>query len=105
MPFTVRTADGELTFASADDVWQGVRTGTVSIEDRVCEQGSTQWRTVAELPGSLPKRSLADYHWYVLACLLAGLLLGFGPSWPTALMVLATLSAHTIWMAMHRNRR
>jgi hypothetical protein len=69
----------------------------VSVEDQVRLPGSTLWLPVAELPtDGAPGHSLADYHWYMLAAVLAVLLVLFGPTWPTALMVVGTVSAHGV---------
>ena len=102
----VRTAQGELMFESEHAVWQGVRTGTVSIEDLVQKSGSTDWCPVAELAGGAPPGlDLARYHWYLLAGILVALLVAFGPTWPTALMVITPLSTHSVWMKMRGKPR
>ena len=103
MAFQVRTSDGELIFPSTDELWQAGRVGTVSIEDQVLAPGATQWCPVAELPGD-PRsgRSLADYHWYILAAAIVLMVVFLGVGWVTGLMALAAVSTHSVWMSMHR---
>lgn len=103
MAFQVRTTDGELSFATAGELWQAVRVGTVSIEDEVLAPGTTVWCPVAELPGDPGGgRSLADYHWYLLAAAIVLLVVFLGVGWVSGLMALAAVSGHSVWMSMHR---
>ena len=57
MRYTVRSAEGELTFPSRQELLNAYRMGLVEAQDEIREEGSTSWRQAAAVLGPRPSES------------------------------------------------
>lgn len=54
MRYTVRSAEGELTFPSRQELLNAYRMGLVEAQDEIREEGATSWRKAAAVLGPRP---------------------------------------------------
>ncbi|HLT29358.1 MAG TPA: hypothetical protein VK013_04910 [Myxococcaceae bacterium] len=59
MRYVVRSAEGELTFPSRQELLNAYRMGLVEAQDEIREEGATSWRQAAAVLGPRPSESRA----------------------------------------------
>ncbi|MGV3622267.1 MAG: GYF domain-containing protein [Archangium sp.] len=55
MKYTVRNADGQLTYESFDQLKEAAASGLVEANDEVLREGETEWRKASTMPKLLSK--------------------------------------------------
>lgn len=57
MRYTVRSAEGELSFPSRKELLDAYRVGLVDAEDEIREEGATDWQRASAVLGPVPPTS------------------------------------------------
>lgn len=115
MKFTVKTPDGELTYASFGEVEKAWLNGLVGPDDELLEEGHTKWRKASTFPVLMQARRHGDAVWggsqqaYLIIVVVLGsaalyaLVKGHWIGIP-ALFILAYMMMRITWNAYKRTK-